>query len=42
MADKTSILDCLGEDLKKLAFVEFGLEQRTSEQWYNVPATILG
>ena len=42
LADKTSILDCLGDDLKKWASVEFGLEQRKGEQWYHVPATILG
>ena len=42
LADKTSILDCLGDDLKRWASVEFGLERRTGEQWYHVPATILG
>ena len=42
MVDKTSILDCLGDDLKKWAFVKFGLERRTGEQWYHVSATILG
>ncbi|MCO5612395.1 hypothetical protein L7F22_066662 [Adiantum nelumboides] len=42
MADKTSILEYLGEDVKKWASMEFSLERRTGEQWYNAPATILG
>ena len=42
LADKTSILDFLGDNFKKWAYVEFGLEQQIGEQWYHVPATILG
>ncbi|MCO5554004.1 hypothetical protein L7F22_007530 [Adiantum nelumboides] len=42
MGDKTSILEYLGEDVKKWASMEFSLERRTGEQWYNAPTTILG
>ena len=32
LANKTSILEYLGEDVKKWAFMEFSLEQHTGEQ----------
>ena len=41
LVDKTSILEYLGEDLKKWASMKSSLEWCTEGQWYNVLATIL-
>lgn len=40
-ADKTSILEQLGDDVKKWVDLEIGMEKRTHATWYNVPASIL-
>lgn len=40
-ADKTSVMEQLGADIRRWADLEYGLERRSGTQWYNVPATIL-